>query len=149
MFILYTGDLYLDTIYRTYGYYQELLVSKTFPGQGGMESMREFMTGLRNNPPSEIAGIEVEICRDYEKREEKRAGVGETIPIELPKSDVLQYALADDTLISIRPSGTEPKLKFYASACSPVSDNLSDARRIVSTKLEAVRAYLETLTEAM
>lgn len=103
----------LMEIYKKYGFYKESLRSITLKGKDGAEKIRAIMDAFRQNPPEEVSGIPVAITEDYltQKRVDKAAG--QTTPIHLPKSNVLKYYLADESWFCIRPSGTEPKCKFY------------------------------------
>jgi phosphoglucomutase len=114
-------ELLLD-IYLEYGLYKENLVNVVKKGMSGQAEIKAMMEGFRANPPKEIAGSEVRLMNDYELRRSTDIVSGNITPIELPKSDVLQFFLRDGTKISMRPSGTEPKIKFYFS----VKGNLSN-----------------------
>ena len=103
-------DLYVEN-----GFYKEDLISITKKGMDGQQQIAAMMESYRNNPPKTINGSAVVQLLDYELRKGKNLQTGAEWQIELPKSNVLQFVLADDTLISARPSGTEPKIKFYFS----------------------------------
>ena len=105
----------LIELYRQYGFYLESLISITKKGMRGGEEIAEMMQGYRDNPPKEINGSPVLELLDYEVRRGKNLITGEEWDITLPKSNVLQFKLADGSKISARPSGTEPKIKFYFS----------------------------------
>ncbi|MDU4936260.1 MAG: phospho-sugar mutase, partial [Peptostreptococcaceae bacterium] len=96
---LYEG---LEEVYKKYGYYKEELVSMTLKGIDGMEKIKYMMANFRNSNIQEIANIKVEKINDY------KLGIE-----NLPKSDVLKFILEDGSWIAVRPSGTEPKIKFY------------------------------------
>jgi phosphoglucomutase len=98
-----------------YGCYKEHLISITKKGMDGQQQIAEMMTGYRNHPPKAIAGSDVVQLLDYELRRGKNLLSGEVWEIKLPESNVLQFILADGSKISARPSGTEPKIKFYFS----------------------------------
>lgn len=116
-------DMLLD-IYAQYGFYQEKQVSIVRKGQSGAEEIKAMMTTFRTNPHTSLAGEKVERIADY--LEYEKTG--------LPSSNVLQYFLSDGSKVSVRPSGTEPKIKFYFSICS---------------KFEASSLYEQKQTEAM
>ncbi len=116
-------DMLLD-IYAQYGFYQEKQVSIVRKGQSGAEEIKAMMTTFRTNPHTSLAGEKVERIADYLECE--KTG--------LPSSNVLQYFLSDGSKVSVRPSGTEPKIKFYFSICS---------------KFEAPSLYDQKQTEAM
>lgn len=105
----------LVDLYVTYGCYKEHLVSITKKGMNGQQEIAKMMEGYRNNPPKQLGGIPVAYLKDYELRKQKNISTGEIEDIQLPKSNVLQFVLDDGSVISARPSGTEPKIKFYFS----------------------------------
>jgi len=105
----------LIDLYVQYGYYKEHLISITKKGMNGQKEIAEMMDGYRNNPPQTINGSPVVQLLDYELRKGKNLQTGEEWEIKLPISNVLQFILADGSKISARPSGTEPKIKFYFS----------------------------------
>ena len=105
----------LIDLYVRYGMYKESLISITKKGMDGQQQIAAMMEGYRKNPPSAIAGSAVVQLLDYELQVGKNLQTGESWPITLPKSNVLQFILADGSKISARPSGTEPKIKFYFS----------------------------------
>ena len=119
----------LVDLYVKYGYYRESLISITKKGMRGAEEIAEMMQGYRDNPPASIAGTPVAHLLDYQTRVGKDLQSGKVWDIGLPESNVLQFILADGSKISARPSGTEPKIKFYFS---------------VKTKLESVEKFEET-----
>ncbi|HUR10852.1 MAG TPA: phospho-sugar mutase [Flavitalea sp.] len=116
-------------LYVQYGFYKEHLISITKKGMNGQKEIAEMMQGFRNNPPATLNGSAVQQLLDYELRKGKNLQTGESWDIQLPKSNVLQFILADGSKISARPSGTEPKIKFYFS---------------VNTKLASVADYEKT-----
>jgi phosphoglucomutase len=120
----------LNALYEKYGYFHEILISKTFKGQSGLETMKAFMAGLRKSPPREV-GLPVAKTIDY-------------LPgTELPSSDVVQFVLTDGSTVTVRPSGTEPKIKFYASCRSAQGLKLEQAQAEVDAKLKAISAALD------
>ncbi|MDR2630404.1 MAG: phospho-sugar mutase [Spirochaetaceae bacterium] len=119
----------LDELYVQNGYWQELGISKYFQGPEGKTIMQGIMDTYRSNPPKTLGEIRVTGFRDL-----ARDGG------DLPVSDVLQFFLEDGTVVSARPSGTEPKIKFYASCCAEVgSGGLKAAREEAARKLEAIK----------
>ena len=100
-------------LYVQYGFFKEYLISITKKGMDGQQQIAAMMETYRNNPPKSINGSDVVMLRDYELQVEKNLMTGEEWKLELPKSNVLQFVLDDMTSISVRPSGTEPKIKFY------------------------------------
>jgi len=105
----------LIELYIRYGFYKESLISVTKKGMNGAAEIAAMMEQYRSKPPLTIDGIAVDTLIDYELQEGKQLENGKTWPTALPKSNVLQFLLKDGTKISARPSGTEPKIKFYFS----------------------------------
>lgn len=103
----------LIDLYVEFGFYKEKLLSVTKKGKAGAEAIAAMMDNFRRIPPKEIAGTKLEIIKDYQKQLEMNLTTGITQPIDLPKANVLQFFLADGSKITVRPSGTEPKIKFY------------------------------------
>ena len=112
----------LIDLYVQYGLYKENLVSITKKGMNGAKEIADMMEGYRSNPPKAIDGVAVAALLDYELQVGKNLQTGESYPINLPKSNVLQFLLNDGTKISARPSGTEPKIKFYFSVNSKLAN---------------------------
>ena len=112
-------------MYLQYGFYKEDLVSITKKGMNGAAEIADMMKGYRNNPPLTMDGIAVAELLDYELQTGKNLVTGQSWTIDLPKSNVLQFVLADGTKISARPSGTEPKIKFYFSVNGKL-DNIAE-----------------------
>jgi phosphoglucomutase len=121
-------------MYVTYGLYKEKLVSITKKGQRGAEEIKSMMEKFRTKPPESLGGSSVSTLKDYAKRRETDLLTKNFKVIELPKSDVLQFITEDGSIISARPSGTEPKIKFYCS----VKGNLNnrEAYQQVEKELE-------------
>ncbi len=109
-------------LYQQYGFYYENLISITKKGMNGQKEIADMMDGFRNNPPATIDGAQVIQLLDYELQKGSNPSTGETWPILLPKSNVLQFITADGSKISARPSGTEPKIKFYFSVKSALAN---------------------------
>ncbi|MBD79972.1 MAG: phosphoglucomutase [Crocinitomicaceae bacterium] len=129
-------------IYKNIAFYKESLVSVTKPGITGAEEIAAMMEGFRNNPPSEVAGIKVSAVRDYQSQEEINLTTGRVKGIELPKSNVIQVVLEDGSLFTARPSGTEPKIKFYISVKGEKLssyDNFEEENAKLESKIEAIK----------
>jgi phosphoglucomutase len=103
----------LAEIYAKYGFYFESLMSIVRKGKSGAEEIQAMMDGYRKNPPAEIDGSRVVMIKDYQKQTAEDLLSGKTETIELPVSNVLQFFCEDGSKITMRPSGTEPKIKFY------------------------------------
>lgn len=108
----------MEEIYAEHGMYLNSLINVAFEGASGMEKMKNIMESLRNAPPKTIGGFEVTTVADYFTSVSKDTATGEETAINLPKSNVLQYKLPGGSGAIIRPSGTEPKIKIYVTACA-------------------------------
>ncbi len=131
-------------IYLEYGFSKEFTVNVVKPGKSGADEIQQMMANFRENPPKEIAGSKVVCAKDY-KTLKATDGEGNVCDLDMPEpSNVLQYYTADGTKVSVRPSGTEPKIKFYIEVkgtMNTVADYLA-ADAAASKKIEAVRASL-------
>ena len=105
-------DAMID-MYEKYGYYKDDVKSISLSGIEGLAKIQSIMETLRNNPPKELAGYKVLSTRDYKKDEIVDLATGNVTPTGLPTSNVLYYDMNDDAWLCVRPSGTEPKIKFY------------------------------------
>jgi len=114
-------DALLD-MYVEYGLYKEELVSLTKKGKTGAEEIKAMMEKFRNNPPVTLGGSKVSLLKDYELGVETDLLTNEKTKLDFPKSDVLQFITEDGSIVSARPSGTEPKIKFYCSVNAPLAD---------------------------
>jgi len=135
----------LQDIYIEYGYGKEKGISVVRKGKSGAEEIAKMMSDFRNTPPLEIAGSKVVFIKDYKTLQMKNVITGEVSELTMPAtSDVLQYFTEDGTKISVRPSGTEPKIKFYIEVRGEMKSradyNAADAA--ANVKVEAVRASL-------
>jgi len=132
-------------MYVTYGLYKEELVSITKKGKTGAEEIKAMMEKFRNNPPLTLGGSKIAILKDYELGVETDLKTGVKKTLELPKSDVLQFITEDGSIVSARPSGTEPKIKFYCSVNAALSKK-SDFKSMdtkLGNKIKAVMNELE------
>ena len=132
-------DMMLE-MYETYGYYKEGQYALTLKGIEGSERIAKIMDGLRRNPPRKIGEAEVLRFRDYQEEKVMDMITGEESGTELPKSNVLYFELRDDCWCCVRPSGTEPKIKFYMGV---TGKNLEDADRKLKQLTEAVKEFVE------
>lgn len=134
----------LKKIYVQYGFYKESLLSITKQGKDGQEAIRQMMTDLRANPPKSIQGSLVVEVRDYQEQVTHDLKTGTTLPIELPKSNVLQFLTEDGTIVSARPSGTEPKIKFYFGVRGDLCcvEKYDEVDRQLTEKIEAIKREL-------
>lgn len=108
---------FMDGIYEKYGMYLNTVLNFGFEGATGMQKMADMMNELRSNPPKEIAGAPVVKMSDYKLSVTKDIATGEKTEIQLPKSNVLSFVMPDNSKVIVRPSGTEPKIKVYITAC--------------------------------
>ena len=113
-------ELLID-IYLQYGFYKESLISVTKKGKSGSEEIKKMMEDYRSDPPASINGSRLIMIKDYQFLVSKDMVNNSTTPINLPKSNVLQFFLEDGSKISVRPSGTEPKIKFYFGVKEPLN----------------------------
>jgi phosphoglucomutase len=127
-------------LYVQYGMYKEDLISITKKGMNGAAEIAQMMQGYRDNPPVTIDGVAVAELLDYDLQLGKNLQTGESWKINLPKSNVLQFALADGTKISARPSGTEPKIKFYFSVNTTLAnpEGFTSAEKICNDKIARI-----------
>lgn len=130
----------LIDLYMQYGFYKEHLVSITKKGMNGSKEIAQMMENYRNNPPAEINGSTVVQLLDYEKQTGKDLKTNQTWPLNLPKSNVLQFVLEDGSKISARPSGTEPKIKFYFSVNMPLpnANDYDNVSAMLDDKIKAI-----------
>lgn len=136
-------ELLLD-IYVEYGFSKEFTVNVVKPGKSGAEEIKQMMTDFRNNPPKEIAGSKVVLSKDYQTLKQTDAH-GKVSPLHMPDtSNVLQYFTEDGTKVSVRPSGTEPKIKFYFEVKGEMGCRhcYYSANATAEEKIKAVRASL-------
>ena len=136
-------DVVMD-IYLEYGFSKEFTVNVVKPGKTGADEIKQMMTDFRNNPPQELGGSKVVLWKDYDSLEQRDAA-GNVTKIDMPTtSNVLQWFCDDETKISVRPSGTEPKIKFYIEVkdtmkCAGCYERCNDA---AEAKIEAIKKSL-------
>ena len=120
------------------------MIALTKKGKSGAEEIQAMMDGFRSTPPTSLGGSKIVTIKDYKSRKSLDIATGETSPINLPSSNVLQFFTEDGSIVSARPSGTEPKIKFYCS----VNDHLptkSKFREIETRLNEKLDRILEDL----
>ncbi|MCQ2582439.1 MAG: phospho-sugar mutase [Treponema sp.] len=131
---------HLDDMYKEYGYFEDRSISQNFPGSSGVETMKNMMASLRNNPPASLGGEKVVRVRDLMNDP------------DLPKSNVLQFYLESGTIVSARPSGTEPKIKFYINSMVPAGDGSDkwymDAKVQAAKLCDGISADIKTIIDA-
>ena len=131
----------LEELFREYGLFMEHTINKTYRGSEGSATMQAIMKKVRDAFFSEIAGIPVLKIRDVWEGVEYERASGNKKTIDLPKSNVLQYFMQDGSVISIRPSGTEPKIKAYIVSEGKASSNIIDAKKTLQQKLDSYKAF--------
>ena len=129
----------MNEMYKKYGYYKEKQMSITLKGIEGAEEIKKMMENMRNNPPKELAGLKVKSFGDYSKQEIIDEN-GNKTSTGLPKSNVLYFDLENNTWICVRPSGTEPKIKFYMGVCG---NSMEDADNELNALENAVKEMSE------
>ena len=129
-------------MYEAYGYYKDDIKSVTLKGIEGLQKIQEIMDTLRKNPPAEFAGHKVTSVRDYKADTIKDLATGEVTSTGLPSSNVLYYDLTDDAWVCVRPSGTEPKVKFYYGV---KGTSLADADEKSAVMGKAVLDMVDTM----
>ena len=127
-------------LYIKYGFYKEKLISITKKGKAGAEEIKAMMDDYRANTPTELGGNKVIMLKDYKTSTSKDMRTGDVVKIELPSSNVLQFFTEDGSIISARPSGTEPKIKFYCSVKSELSNK--EAFKSTATQLDSKLASM-------
>jgi len=137
------GDL-LEEVYSQFGMYLEDLVSLTKKGKSGAEEIQDMMHRFRTNTPASLAGSEIEWLIDYQNSTSKNLLNGKEEKINFPPSNVLQFITKDGSKISMRPSGTEPKIKFYMSVRSDSDSDKSfeDEKSILIKKIIKIKEEL-------
>ncbi len=136
-------DVVMD-IYLEYGFSKEVTVNVVKPGKTGADEIKQMMTNFRNNPPTELGGSKVVLWKDYQTLEQRDAA-GNVTKLDMPTtSNVLQWFCDDETKISVRPSGTEPKIKFYIEIkdtmkCAGCYERCTNA---ATAKVEAIKKSL-------
>lgn len=136
-------DALLD-IYLEYGYYKEKLVSITKKGKQGAEEIKTMMDDFRAKPPVSLGNSKIVMIKDYKSQESKNLLTGSIEKIDLPSSNVLQFYTEDGSIISARPSGTEPKIKFYCSINAPLKDK-NQAEQLEHELEEKLNSLLKDL----
>jgi len=126
----------LEAIHREFGQYQERLIAVTKKGRSGAQEIADMMTALRNDPPKTLAGSPVIIAIDHGKSTQTDLLTGATSSTELPASNVLQFITETGDKVSARPSGTEPKIKFYFSVRATTGDSHAETKAELERKID-------------
>lgn len=137
----------LDGLFLRYGCHAEKTVSVTMPGSEGMDRMRALMAGFRSRPPDRLAGMRVARVRDFQNGTSTSAG-GKPQPMSAPRGDLVMFDLEPaGNYVAVRPSGTEPKVKFYMFACDPLAEikDLEATKATLATRLDRMGKDLRAL----
>lgn len=136
-------DMLLD-LYAQFGLYLEDLINVTKTGRDGIAEMNQMMDGFRSAPPAQLGGSAVVWLRDYKAQTAKNLQTGEVSPTGLPTSNVIQFVTADGTVVTARPSGTEPKIKFYISVNAPMPEKaqFAQVRNGLNARIQTIRTEL-------
>jgi len=127
----------MNELYATYGFYLAHVTSVELTGSDAMEKAAKIMSDLRSNTPDAVGGYLITKINDYGARTSKDMQTGETLPISLPKSNVLELILGDKGSVIARPSGTEPKVKFYYTAVAETKEAAAEQIRQMRKQMEA------------
>ena len=131
---------HLDEMYKEYGYFEDRAISQNFPGMSGVETMKNMMASMRANSPVTLGGEKVTRVRDL------------MCDPDLPKSNVLQFYLESGTIVSARPSGTEPKIKFYINSMVPAGEGtdawLAEAKQKAAALCDGISADIQKIIDA-
>lgn len=138
---------WLIEMYTEHAYYKEALINVTKKGQQGEQEIKIMMEKFRNNPPAKINNSAVVRLLDYQSLTEKNLTSGKTSSLDFPTSDVIQFYLEDGTKVSVRPSGTEPKIKFYISVHTKLAskNDFPAATKKLTEKIQGVEQYLQSV----
>ena len=137
-------DVLVD-IYKEYGFYKEGLLSVVRKGKSGAEEIQQMMRDYRSNPPQEIDGEKVVCIKDYQTHESKDLITGKVTKLDLPTSNVLQFFTDKGNKVTVRPSGTEPKIKFYFGVKGelPCPHCFDDVNAALDAKIEAIKKSMK------
>ena len=129
----------IEEIYKEYGYYAEKTISVTLSGVDGAEQIKAIMAKFRNNAPKEWNATAITVVEDF-KAQTSTAADGTVTTLTTPPSDVLKYTLADGSWIAVRPSGTEPKIKFYIAV---VGESNEDSQAKIANIEAEINAFVK------
>ena len=144
---------HLDDMYKEYGYFEDRAISQNFPGSSGSETMKAIMAKLRTEGLKTLGGEKVVNIRDIQQQiSYDPANPSAKTALEFPKSNVLQFILESGTIVSARPSGTEPKIKFYINSKIPAGDGsdkwLNDAKAKAASLCDAISTDIKAILDA-
>ncbi len=135
----------MSEVYLRFGFFKERMVSVTLKGKDGMEQIESIMNRFRENPPSRLLDSDVVLFHDYKKRETIDLVSDLRYEIHLPVSDVLQFVCSDNTVVTVRPSGTEPKIKYYYGVRTELSsvDQYEGKNRVLDQKISELNDFFQ------
>jgi phosphoglucomutase len=135
---------WLIDMYVEFGYYKETLLNVVKKGQQGEQEIKALMEKFRSNPPAQINGSKVIGLADYKLLKHTDLSIGKDSPLDFPKSDVLQFFLEDGSKVSVRPSGTEPKIKYYISVNTKLLSraDYDKVSKVLDQKIKGIEEYL-------
>jgi phosphoglucomutase len=135
----------LMNIYKEYGFSKEATINVVKPGKTGADEIKQMMVDFRSNPPKELGGSKICLWKDYQTLEATNAD-GSKSKLNMPTtSNVLQWFCEDGTKVSVRPSGTEPKIKFYTEVKDPSFKDAADYERCIKAAEEKIEALKKSL----
>ena len=139
-------DILLE-MYQEFSLYRESLINVVRKGKTGAEEIQQMMAGFRSEPPKTLGGSKVKVIRDYLEQESLDISTGLKKPMDLPKSNVLQFLLEDGSKISVRPSGTEPKIKFYFSVYDDLEkrEDYEEVKATLDQRIENLKKELNLI----
>jgi phosphoglucomutase len=133
-------------IYKEYGFSKEVTINVVRPGKTGADEIKQMMTNFRNNPPTDLGGSKICLWKDFQTLEAKKAD-GTVDKIDMPAtSNVLQWFCEDGTKVSVRPSGTEPKIKFYTEVKDASFQGAADYERCIKAAEEKIEGIKKSLS---
>lgn len=136
----------LDELFKKFSFYGETTINMSYPGAEGLTTMQNMMNKMRTRNLSEIAGVSVEKIRDIKTGEQFNPNIPDKKEkIDLPASNVLQYFLEDGTIICVRPSGTEPKIKTYIIHPEKIGSSILETENVSNKKIEAFTSYIKNI----
>ena len=139
-------DVLVD-LYKEFGFYKEGLLSVVRKGKSGAEEIQQMMKDYRANPPQEIDGSRVVCIKDYKLLESKDLATGKVERLNMPESNVLQFFTADGNKVTVRPSGTEPKIKFYFGVKGVLAskEQFDETNKALDAKIEAIKKSMHLI----
>lgn len=132
----------LEKLYQQYGYHVEHMISKTLPGKSGMEMIGHIMDAFRDKATQAFKPYDLVVLDDFEKQLSKNLNTGQETTLDFPESNVLKYYMADQSWFAVRPSGTEPKIKFYVSV---IKSSQEEATKAIKDLERDILGFIDTI----